>query len=402
MVNLNYLVYLSLFGAKTVNFIQMKRILFLFLLGCLASTNVSNATNAEGWLFQTKGIVTASQIIEENVLFCGSSDSVFYALNAETGKLLWSFSSPGEIKSEALIVGQVVVFNTQSTLVALNKITGALIWQYKPTETKDSLFKASIDEWDYHASSPILYNSDLYYGDDFGNVHKVNSATGSGKVLLNIEAKVAIHAGVCIKDDILYFGDWNGTVYAYSLKGEFFLWAQNTFDEKPYSSYGSIITKPLIYKNKLYVGARNYDFTVLNIKDGSFAWQFNEPTGGWITGTPLIVNDTLYMGGSDNKAMIAFNANNGEVYWEFKSKQNIFCKPIYREGVLFFTDGDSYNHFNGEGYLYAINATNGVAMSTIELGRNSYSSPIINANMIYFGAFDGKIHAISIQKMLGN
>ena len=58
----------------------------------------------------------------------------------------------------------------------------------------------------------------------------------------------------------------------------------------------------------------------------------------------MIINDTLYQGGSDSKEIIAFNANTGIKYWTFKTQQNIFCKPAYSNGKLYVVDGDSYRN----------------------------------------------------------
>lgn len=358
----------------------------------MGAINDSDASNVGDWFFQTNGVVTASPIIEQDVLYCGSSDGVFYALDAKSGKLLWSYKSVGAIRSEALIKEDALIFNAQSNLVALNKTDGTLLWQY-PVPVKDSL-TSSFDEWDYHASEPILYMGSIYFGDDYGNVHKVNAQDGTGDILFKTESGAAIHSGITIDNHRLYFGDWDGWVYAYDLQKGMRLWSYKCYEDKPYPSYGPIITKPIISKGKLYVGARNYDFKVLNIADGSLAWEYNEPTGGWITGTPLIVNDTLYMGGSDHKAMIAFNALSGSVYWECKSNQNIFCEPLYIKGKIIFVDGDSYNHESGEGYVYVIDSRTGAKIKQISIGRNGYSSPKLKGGYLYFGSYDKRIHAI--------
>ena len=45
------------------------------------------------WTFETGGVIHSSPAVIDGIVYFGSRDSYFYALNAETGHLLWKFQT---------------------------------------------------------------------------------------------------------------------------------------------------------------------------------------------------------------------------------------------------------------------------------------------------------------------
>jgi eukaryotic-like serine/threonine-protein kinase len=86
-----------------------------------------------------------------------------YALNANTGVLLWSYATPfgGIYSSPAVSNGVVYVssftVNTQTSLYALNARTGAKLWSW--------------DAGAVFSSSPVVANGSMYVGADNGELY---------------------------------------------------------------------------------------------------------------------------------------------------------------------------------------------------------------------------------------
>ena len=82
------------------------------------------------WKVKTGAAVLGSPLIENNVVYIGGSDHSFYALDAETGRILWQFRQlQGPVVSVPVIYKDAVIFGAWDTnLYALNKQTGELIW----------------------------------------------------------------------------------------------------------------------------------------------------------------------------------------------------------------------------------------------------------------------------------
>ncbi|MBV9870093.1 MAG: PQQ-binding-like beta-propeller repeat protein [Frankiaceae bacterium] len=107
--------------------------------GCSSITTSNVATLAPAWFFHTKDSITASVAVSHRTAYVGSWDGTFYAINAKTGKLRWSFhikphaaNAFGRIVSTAWVghAGRgrhrrrVVLFGGSSNVWALNATNG--------------------------------------------------------------------------------------------------------------------------------------------------------------------------------------------------------------------------------------------------------------------------------------
>lgn len=107
--------------------------------GCSRISSLNVATLVPAWFFHAKDSITASPAVSHGRVYVGSWDGTFYALDAATGKLLWSYrittkdlSAFGRIVSSAAVVDagvgtyrrRVVVFGGGSSLWVLDAATG--------------------------------------------------------------------------------------------------------------------------------------------------------------------------------------------------------------------------------------------------------------------------------------
>lgn len=368
--------------------------LFLLLLASFVQAENVN------WTFATEGKIHSTTAIENGIAYIGSDDQKLYAINVETGAQLWSYKTEYAVKSIPLVLGNSIYITAGSSLHRISKDNGAAIKIYNSEAVLSGTPKSFIDEWDYHTSSAFEYNGKIFFGDQFGNIQIYDTVSNEGAVYYTTDQGAAIRTTVNVVDSVMYFGDWDGMAYALDMKTKELKWEYKSFDEKPYASFGAYVTQPIIHNNKLYMGARNYTFAVIDIANGTKVWDYTHAGGGWITGTPLFVNDTLYLGGSDNKEMIAFNPETGDKHWVLNTKQNVFCEAAYVNGKILFTDGDSYNHNSGKGYLYALDAKSGKVKNLYALNTNVYSSPKIIGNKIIFGGYDNKVYCFDLNNFI--
>lgn len=87
------------------------------------------------WSHGTGGYVYASPAIWNQLVLIGSYSKKFYALNAATGVEAWHFTANGPISGSATVIGDVVYFATlgkklKGRTYALNARTGKLLWSY--------------------------------------------------------------------------------------------------------------------------------------------------------------------------------------------------------------------------------------------------------------------------------
>ncbi len=350
------------------------------------------------WTFQVGDRIQSTPVIDNEIVYFGSNDSLFYAVDATSGKELWRIKTGNGVRSQAAIKDSHVYFANGNDLFALDKVTGQEIWIHK---SKDTIGSTAIDPWDYHQGSPILYNSEVFVGFGNGSLIGFDQQTGKLKFSFNSLDSSAIRSTPVIEKDVIYFGDWNGRVYAVDINSGDTLWTHRTYDQQPYSTFGMINTKMLIHDNLLIFGARNPEIQALNIHTGNVVWSHTETDGGWISGDPVVTGDTMYIGGSDNHRLIAFNVYSGEIYWDYDFLFNNFSSPVVNGNFIFITTGNAYaftGNYLGNGYLYALNRKDGSIKNMMLFDGNMFNAPVFFKEKIIVGGDDMTLRAIDYQE----
>jgi len=378
----------------------MKRIQLLSLLLIIFLSTNAQQNSLIKWEFETNGKVLSHPVISHDIVYFGSNDSNFYALNIHSGKQIWSFKTNSIIQSKALIKNHIIYFKCGNSFFALDKKTGREIWSFK---SKSNLNPGQLDYWDYHSGAPIIEGSTIYVGLNNGNLYGFNLESGKEELHYLAKDSAAIKSELTIDNSILYFGDWNGKVYALDVKYNKTLWIYETYEKQLYSTFGQLNASFLTYKDLLYYGGRNHEMQVLDKNTGVKKWSYTEKNGGWISGNPEIYNDTLFIAGSDNHELFAFNAITGEKYWTFLFLNNNFSKPLIYKSYVIFTTGDAYNVYGaspGKGYLYAVNRNDGSIKNFAFIGGNIYTSLIEKDGILFMGSSDHNFYAIDLEKFL--
>lgn len=350
--------------------------------------------------FDSKARISSNPIEYNNNIYYGNDDSVFYALDATTLEKRWSFKTSSIIRSKPVVNENMIYFKSGYDVYAINTETGEKVWSY----SKQAIKKATQqDYWDYHSGVPVIHKSNIYFGFEDGTICGFNLNSGKIEVILNADDSSSIKSGLFVDRDILYIGDWNGKLYAYDLNRNERLWKYATYEKQEYPTFGQINTELTIYKDLLFFGARNPEFQVIDIKSAQKKWSFIEKEGGWISGDPLIYNDTLFIAGSDNHKLFAFDPVSGDKFWEYEFLLNNFSKPVVYKDYILFTTGDAYSVYGnskGLGYLYALNRKNGSIVNFSLIGGNLNSTPIIKNENLFLCSEDGFLYKIDLNTFI--
>lgn len=371
---------------------------WLILVIILSSCNSKQAT--QPWEYSTKGKIYAHPIINGEMIYIGSMDSIFYALDKESGELIWKFLTNAPIQSTACAYKNAIYIKSGNSAYAIDKLNGEVIWSFVDTSREPT---GKIDSWDYHSGSPVIHDTIIYFGFQNGRLLGFNLENGIIQAEVLYGDTIAIKSGLKINNGTLYYGGWNGKVYAYNLEKDTLEWIYKTYEEQAYPTFGQVNTQLVIADNYLFFGARNPKLQVIDINTGKNAWSYTEPDGGWISGEALVKEGILYIGGSDNHELFAFNASTGEKLWTFEFLNNNFSKPLIYKDYLLFTTGDAYNVFgngNGKGYLYALNKDDGTIHQFEQIGGNLYANILVENGVLYLGNEDGNIYALDLETFL--
>ena len=221
-------------------------------------------------------------LVHEDFVIQGNAVDGIKAYSAKTGKLIWDFNISGGVSSPLALHKENIYFGgADGFFYSLQLKTGLLNWKY---------FSAV-----ENSGSPLIYENTIYW------------LSGDQKV------------------------------YALGLKGSL-LWIYSG----PASNLGSFLvrgsSRPVIYKNNLYVGFQNGELAVLNRKSGELKWKqsFSQPII-----EDLRINKKCLLVPVFNSHLYCLSLLNGKTLWKLKG------------GTAVQLSGSSYVYQFDKGWLFA-------------------------------------------------
>jgi outer membrane protein assembly factor BamB len=391
------------------------------------------------WTFKTGGKIFSSPYIYKSVAFIGSEDQHLYAIDTRSGKLKWKFKTEGTVYSTATASNELVYFGSfDGHYYAVDIKTGEMRWSFRTGGEKWMGGKGYFgmkpdtlqidDPWEFFLSSPVLAtvgnSSVLVFGSSDNNVYAVDALTGSLKWKFTTAG--IVHSSPAIFNNTVYIGSWDTFLYAIDLSSGALKWKFKTGSDMGMTG---IQASPVVDHGLVYFGARDANFYALDANTGEVRWKYFADNS-WVLSNAVSKNNTIYFGTSDSFLVIALDATTGEAKWKTKLHGYVYSTPFIDKAHLFVGD------FTGE--LYMVNAGDGKIESSFltaskkmdgpqKLNKGDLdfaklaegkdmaqytttkfvmdelynlgaivSSPVVENDMLYFGAADGNLYAIKI------
>lgn len=187
-------------------------------------------------------------------------------------------------------------------------------------------------------------------------------------------------------------------VVAYDVANQRQAW---TFPQEP--SRVPIFAAPSIQDGQIIVGdfgapggffSTGNVVTIYSLQDveqgtPTVEWSVNEVTQASIVAPPLQVGDRVFMGTADNH-ILALDATNGTLLWDFEVGNSVWGQPAYKDGVVFVAVLDKR--------VYAIDGESGepVWSEPATLEGAIASRPIVDSDLVFVTSFDAQLHALSL------
>lgn len=219
------------------------------------------------WHCSLKGGIYSTPVTDGRSLFIGDDVGCLYSLNLKSGKTNWTFNTGMRIVGSPAVSDGVVVFGSANY-----------------------------------------------------NIYGLDAKTG--KELWHISTNQAVMGAATIENGIAYIGGGDGRMFAIDIHTGKIKWS---FDElKNY-----VLTRPLVYNQKLYFGTWDTHFYALNLADGSLAWKWNNGNGNpklspasvW----PVAANGKIFITAPD-RYFTCLDAETGEQVWrtkEYKVRETV-------------------------------------------------------------------------------
>jgi len=310
----------------------MRSIFLVFSVFVLAATHAQpdfKTIPQDAWKFRTGQPVYSSPNIMEKTVYVGSCDSNLYALDLETGNLLWKFRTRGEIRSAVAIHDKRLYLLSGDGLVyCLQKENGKLLWTFRTKgEKKYPLFSFA----DYYYSTPVYENGMIYFGSGDQNIYALNASTG--KQVWKFKTGSVVHTTAAVSNGKIYIGSFDGYFYCLNSANGKLTWKFKTVGQT-YFPKGEINGSANPFGNKIYFGARDFNFYALDTAKGFCHWNLRFQRG-WAVTKPVFKDSILFLGTSDDHAMLAIDPLNGNIIWKADLKYNIFGDPAFSDSMLY-------------------------------------------------------------------
>src|SRR5215472_4959388 len=217
----------------------------------LQAAAFSTADGKSGWVLRIPGgRPIATPAYADGMLFVGGGygSHEFYAVDADTGKIIWKIQTGDDGPTAAVVADGMVAFNTEScTLVIVDERRGRVIWQ----------------EWlgDPLMSQPAIDKGVLYMGHP--------AATGRPPKSAQFHPRPATPGA-------------SHRLLAAELSTGHHIWEQEIA--------GDVITAPVISDGTVYFTTFGGTSYALNAADGSVVWV----KANAATSAPVVANGQLY------------------------------------------------------------------------------------------------------------
>ncbi|HEY3676953.1 MAG TPA: PQQ-binding-like beta-propeller repeat protein [Candidatus Tumulicola sp.] len=308
------------------------------------------------WRFFVHTKFISSPTIYDGVVYVGGVNRKLYAIRADDGKLLWSFTTKGAVTSSpAVWNSKVVVGSIDGSLYALDSRTGKLVWQFKTDgETRYGVGgihglmpsnEVMPEPFDMFISSPAIAGSTVYFGSGDRNVYAVDAQTGA--LRWKFATGNVVHAAPAVSNGVVYVGSFDRYLYALDAANGALKWKFETGDDPLQHNMVGNVSSATIADGLVFFGSRDGYFYALDADTGSLRWRHDDH-GSWIISSPAFYDGNIYYVTSDEHVFLALDALTGKERFH-------------------------------------------VADATF-----SYSSPSIASGHVYYGAFDGRLYDVDI------
>jgi outer membrane protein assembly factor BamB len=254
------------------------------------------------WRYTERPLLEFPPIYVGGKLYAVNNSGFAFALDADTGKVLWerrigrlNASSPTYSRHRLYIVNLV-----PGHIVKLDAKTGRIIWK-KPLPGRAE-------------SSPVVVGRSVYFGCENGQLFSLSTISGNVRWATTLGGP--IKSAPAYYGGRLYVGDYGGYMNAVDARSGKLVWQSGSLGPG-FGASGEFYSTPAVAYGRVYAGNNDGRVYSFDIADGTLAWSYS--TGGYVYSGPTVANTphsppTVFIGSFDGN-VYALDAKDGSVRW---------------------------------------------------------------------------------------
>jgi outer membrane protein assembly factor BamB len=294
----------------------------------------SKSSRTQGWFGwgdkkRADALYAGGPMVSGDLLVVGTLDGHVYGINAKDGSPRWESAVNSEVISSPVISGNLVIARTQDgRLYGFDSATGERRWVYD----QDTVPLLSL-----RGNGPLLVaNGVVFYGNDAGKLVALRLDNGeklweqklaSGEGRTEIDRLADADGSILLQGTTLYGAAYHGNISAFDGPSGRPLWA------RPFSTFTSLD----ITDNALY-----------GVNDESQVWSFDKSTGAdmwkndalkyrWLT-APAVLGDYVVVGDLEGYVHFLQTGDGALAARERLSKKAIRAQPLVVGDIVYVED----------------------------------------------------------------
>jgi outer membrane protein assembly factor BamB/orotate phosphoribosyltransferase len=274
---------------------------------------------------------------------------------------------------------RVYVGSDEAMFYALEKKSGKVAWQF---QVGSPILGKSI------SSSPLIFLENIYFGSYDGNFYALEKK--SGKVVWKFQEADYIHSSACVskKDGLIFVGlernwrDKKGAIVALDHQTGEKRWEHSMKEYMPSSPAYSA------KKGCVAIGCNDGCAYLFEAATGVLKWKFQ--TEGAVKGSFSFdeVRGLIAFGSYDGNVYIV-DIESGEQVKSLKTEDKIQSTPLFYEKYLFASSTDKF--------IYAYDTADFDLLWKKRFPSRIFSSPKIIRGRLFFGCNDGFIYGLEMK-----
>ena len=329
------------------------------------------------WHKALKGGIYSTPVTDGSNLFIGDDVGVMYSLNLKDGTTNWTFDTGMRIVGSPAVSDGVVVFGSANyNIYGLDTKTGKELWHLT---TNQAVMGAA-----------TIHDGVAYIGGGDGRMFAIDIHTGEVQWAFS-ELKNYVLTRPLVYNDKLYFGTWDTHFYALNLADGSLVWKWNNGRSNPKLSPASVW--PVAANGRIFITAPDRYFTCLDAETGEQIWRTNEykvrETVGLSEDGKTIYSKCMW----DTIVALDATTNDVQVRWVSNAKfgyEHNPAMPLEKDGTLWVSTKN--------GLLLGLDAQTGKVLWRHKIGNSILNTPLpLSSKECIFTSSEGTITYIRVK-----
>jgi len=318
------------------------------------------------WVFAGLGPIEANPVVANGTLYVTCRDRNLYAISTDDGQLQFELSLGifGDTRASVAVANEVVAVGTgRGEVIGVDAVNGQVLWRRQIGPAISADLTASPDGHMFLVTQ------------DEGEIFALTPSTG--EVIWNEDVAATPGTGVDVAGSLVYVGSYdNRQLTVLQVEDGSAAWQAGL--------PGPTATRPVVSGTYALLGSDDFNVYVVDVFSKKRIARL--PTRGMVKARPTVIARDVYFGSMDGAFYCYGLRGEGGMKWR---------RPLGAAIIGEATVGRA-NLYVGvtNGTLYCLSRATGKTVWMFQTGGKIVSRPILVNGMIFVTSMDGKVYAM--------